>query len=84
MKVPVRGKGAPILAHYGYRGPTHFHKKYHPGMGDFHSRYTDWDLRSPESVEKTCFFFNGTWNGTLHPMSREGWESRSEWKRKRS
>jgi glycosyltransferase involved in cell wall biosynthesis len=66
----------PLLFHAGYRGPTHFYQKWQKTtMGDFHSKYKSWDLRSIESVEKTVSFFNGEWNhpGQIFPASRQGW-----------
>lgn len=67
----------PILAHYGYRGPTHLHKKYFPTIGAHPCRYPTWDYTSPETVKETVWFFNGEWNGEAHKMSREAYlESR--------
>jgi len=74
-------KTAPLLAHYGYRGPTHFYLKY-KSMGAHHKKYTDWKLGSPREVEDTVYFFNGVWNGLMHPLSRQGWLERNRWKRK--
>jgi glycosyltransferase involved in cell wall biosynthesis len=72
----------PLLFHVGYRGPTHFYQKWQKTtMGDFHSRYKSWDLRSVENVEKTVSFFNGQWNNpkeTFTP-SREGWINRKNY-----
>ena len=65
----------PLLAHYGYRGPTHVHKKYLPS-GRFHNRYPKWDFSSPESVLDTVYFFNGVWSSSPYLMSREGWKNR--------
>ncbi len=65
----------PLLAHYGYRGPTHFYKKFKAmGAGNFHSKYKSWDLRSVESVRDTVSFFNGEWNNNPFDMSRDGWK----------
>lgn len=70
-------QNTPLLFHVGYRGPTHFYLKWQKTtMGDFHSKYKSWDLRSPESVEKTVSFFNGQWNGDTFIPSREGWVKR--------
>lgn len=80
-KDPVMNKGrrpdSPLLAHYGYRGPTHFYKKYQ-SMGAHHKRYLNWKLGSVEEVEKTVAFFNGDWNNPRKTieMSREGWASK--------
>ncbi len=65
----------PILAHYGYRGPTHFYEKY-KSCGKRHPRYRDWDLTSLESVKKTVPFFNERWTRYGFPMSRYGWMNR--------
>ena len=64
-----------LLGHYGYRGPTHFFKKYNKAgkKGLRHLRRPDWDLSSPETIENTVSYFNGIWNKHSHPMSREGW-----------
>ncbi len=70
LKRGRKGLQSPLLAHYGYRGPTHFKKKY--GNKKFR-KYPSWDLTSVETVEKTVYYFNGVWNGALHNMSREGW-----------
>lgn len=64
----------PLLAHYGFRGPTHFFKKY--GHLSQHPRYSEWDLTSIESIKKTVYFFNEVWTGHAFPMSREGWMNR--------
>lgn len=74
IKVDSRTEDAPLLAHYGYRGPTHFLHKY-GHMGDRHTRYTTWDLTSKEAVLNTVSFFNGDWNSRTFDMSREGWVS---------
>lgn len=72
-----RGLDAPLLAHYGFRGPTHFYEKFKKmgKTGKPHSKYPSWDLRNPETIAKTVSFFNGEWNGpgSLFPMSRKGW-----------
>lgn len=63
---------APLLAHYGYRGPTYYWKKCQRAGMKRHRKY-GWDLRSREKVEETVYFFNGQWNGNPFPMSREGY-----------
>ena len=80
-KVKTVGKnpGSPLLAHYGYRGPTHFHNKY-KHFGKSHRRHPTWDLTSPETIEETVSFFNGTWNNNTFLMSREGWKQSRGWK----
>lgn len=65
----------PLLAHYGYRGPTHVHLKYSP-KNRFHSRYKSWDFSTPQTVADTVYFFNGQWNSKGFPMTREGWKLR--------
>ncbi len=74
-EVKRRALDAPLLAHYGYRGPTQFYEKFKRlgKTGGFHPKYKKWDLRSVESVSRTVSFFNGHWNGDVFPMSREGW-----------
>lgn len=74
-KLDVRAmhEDAPLLAHYGYRGPTHFYQKY-KGMGDCHSKYRNWRLTSVESVRRTVPWFNGEYVGKIVPVSREGWK----------
>jgi len=68
-----RKVSAPLLLHIGYRGPTHFSKKYKGKWpGNRHPKYP-WDVSTPETVEDTCFFFNGTWNKDLFDASRKGW-----------
>lgn len=63
---------SPLLAHYGFRGPTHFLKKY--GKGGTHRKYRNWDLTDEASVLRTVSFFNGDWNSNPFPISREGWK----------
>ena len=65
----------PLLAHYGYRGPTHFYEKY-KSCGARHPRYAAWDISSLESVKRTVYFFNNTWSQHAFPMSRYGWMNR--------
>jgi glycosyltransferase involved in cell wall biosynthesis len=69
------GDYTPLLAHYGYRGPTHVYKKYSPTMKR-HRKYPTWDFTSPETVKETMYFFNGVWNTGAHPMSRVGYKTR--------
>lgn len=70
LKRGRKGLNSPLLAHYGYRGPIHFKKKY--GNKKFR-KYPSWDLTNEQTVEDTVYFFNGIWNNSLHDMSREGW-----------
>ena len=63
---------SPLLAHYGYRSPRHFWLKY-KHMGDHHKKYKNWKLASPQEVEATVSFFDGSWNGNPFEMSRKGW-----------
>jgi len=72
-----RDTKTPLLAHYGFRGPTHFKLKY-AKMGDKHRRYPSWDLRTKETILATVPMFNGDWNGKAYPMSREGWINRKK------
>ena len=70
LKRGRKGLTSPLLAHYGFRGPVHFKKKY--GNNKFR-KYPSWDLTSVETIEDTVYYFNGVWNGSLFDMSREGW-----------
>lgn len=75
LKRNKKSPNSPLLAHYGYRGPTHFKCKY----GNKHfNKYPSWDLTSVQTIKDTVYFFNGMWNNSLLvPMSRDGWrESR--------
>lgn len=65
---------SPLLAHYGYRGPKHFFKKFHLDKGLKTDKSGTWDLTSIEAIERTVPFFNGGWNGGAHEMSRKGWK----------
>lgn len=69
------GDYTPLLAHYGYRGPTHVYKKYSPTM-THHRKYTSWDFTSPERVKETMYFFNGVWNSEAHLMTRKAYKER--------
>lgn len=68
-------ENSPLVAHYGYRGPTHFHQKYFKGNCRTHSKYTNWYIDSPEAVLETVPFFNGDWNRSkdTFELSRKGW-----------
>lgn len=69
----------PLLAHYGYRGPTHYYEKCYIRQGvRNHSKYPSWDLTSPEAIVKTVAIFNGGWNPQLFYMSRKGYEQRPQ------
>ena len=67
--------GTPLLAHYGYRGPTHIYTKFSKRNKLKLEKYKSWDLSSVESIEKTVYYFNGQWNDPdqIFPMSRDGW-----------
>jgi len=65
-----RRPNSPLLAHYGYRGPTHFYKKYY---GKTWMKYPTWKTFNKEDIEETVYFFNGVWNKELFSMSRDGW-----------
>lgn len=77
VDVDQRDSDAPLLAHYGFRGPTHFKKKYNH-MGERHSRYRDWNITSRDAILTTVPYFNGAWNGKAFPMSRQGWANRKK------
>jgi glycosyltransferase involved in cell wall biosynthesis len=77
-KREISNNYTPLLAHYGYRGPTHVYEKYSQS-GRFHQKYRSWDFASPESVKATVSFFNGEWNSHARPMSREGWLNRKKY-----
>ena len=68
----------PLLAHYGYRGPVHFYKKFAKQGISWHPKYTSWDLTSPESVRKTVSFFNGEWNSHPFRMDRVSYSHRDK------
>lgn len=74
-KEEVTSDYTPLLAHYGYRGPTHVHLKY---KGQKLRRYPSWDFTSPETVADTVYYFNGVWNSNGFPMSRQGWKNRKD------
>jgi glycosyltransferase involved in cell wall biosynthesis len=67
------GDYTPLLAHYGYRGPTHTHVKY--GKKKVR-KYPSWDFTTPARAKATMYFFNGVWNSEAHPMSRHGYKNR--------
>ena len=78
IKDTIKLIDSPLLAHYGYRGPTHFMKKFK------NIRHAKWDTSSVERVEQTVPFFNGLYSSQSHEMSRNGWKkSRSgrQWQR---
>jgi len=77
MDPDVRDGNTPLLAHYGYRGPKHFKKKY-AKMGAAHRKYKSWNLTSEDTILSTVAFFNGEWNRKTFPMSREGWANRKK------
>lgn len=67
---------SPLLAHYGYRGPTHYFKKMEGKYKNKrHRKYPNWDFTSRDSVARTVSFFNGDWNTNPFPLSREGWKA---------
>lgn len=73
VKNSRKSPDSPLIAHYGYRGPTHFYNKY-KHMGNNHTRYKNWKLTNVNEVEATVAFFNGAWNTNPIEMSREGWK----------
>lgn len=65
---------APLLAHWGHRGPSHAYKKYSTGPGSVHRKYR-WKMGSIEECKLTVPFYNGIWNNQKEqfPLSRAGW-----------
>lgn len=77
---------APLLAHWGYRGPKHWFAKYSKGPGSVHSRKHQWKIGSVEECKANVPFFNGIWapnKDTTH-LSRAGWADwiKQKWGRK--
>jgi len=68
---PPGRENSPLLAHYGYRGPTHFYSK--NSGSKRHPKYHSWVFENPASVLKTVSMFNGEWNRKLYSLDREGW-----------
>lgn len=65
---------APLLAHWGYRGPKHWFAKYSAGPGSLHRKHK-WKIGSVEECKAHVPFFNGIWNvkrDQFH-LSRVGW-----------
>ena len=71
LKRGKKGETSPLLGHYGYRGPTHFYQKYNNDKK--WRKYPTWDISTLEKTKETVYYFNGHWNQSLFPMSREGW-----------
>jgi len=75
---------APLLAHWGYRGPKHWYAKYSAGPGSVHRKHK-WKIGSVEECRKNVPFFNGIWapNGDTVPLNREGWARwiKAKWNR---
>jgi glycosyltransferase involved in cell wall biosynthesis len=67
------GREMPLLLHVGYRGPKHFYSKYGGPNKQQHQKYESWNLSTPESIEKTVYFFNGVWNAEAVPATRAAW-----------
>lgn len=67
-------KDAPLLAHWGYRGPTHWLHKYNPTKDPkkLHRKH-HWKIGTVEQVKANVPFFNGVWNRNTFPLNREGW-----------
>ena len=77
VKVTTKYKEAPLLGHYGYRGPMHVYRKFNPeGKKKCMSPNGVWDFSTPATVEATVPFFNGGWNKGCRAMSRGGWKRR--------
>jgi len=66
---------APLLAHWGYRGPSHWFTKYSKGPGSVHRKH-NWKIGSVEECRENVPFFNGIWNvkRDQFPLNREGWK----------
>lgn len=79
LKIYRKEPDSALLAHYGFRGPTHFFNKY-KSMGKHHKKYQNWDLTTIDTVTKTVPYFNGQWNSDVFEMSRGGW---IDWLRRR-
>lgn len=69
----------PLLAHWGYRGPAHWLKKYNPlnDPNKLHSQKHKWPIGSIEQIKKEVPFFNGVWNepNAMFPLNRKGWKN---------
>lgn len=65
---------APLLAHWGYRGPSHWYAKYSKGPGSLHRKHK-WKIGSVEECKQHVSFFNGIWNvkRDQFPLNRDGW-----------
>lgn len=66
---------APLLAHWGYRGPSHWYAKYSTGPGSVHRKHK-WKIGSVQECKDNVPFFNGIWNikRDQFPLHREGWK----------
>lgn len=77
---------APLLAHWGYRGPKHWFAKYSKGPGTTHRKHSEWKMGTIEEVKATIPFFNGVWNGKKDQfvLNRTGWKEwiKTTWDRK--
>ncbi len=72
LKRGKKGETSPLLAHYGYRGPTHFHQRYDHNKK--WNKYPSWSVETLQKTKETIYYFNGHWNRDLFPMSRKGWK----------
>jgi hypothetical protein len=75
---------APLVAHWGYRGPSHWFAKYSKGPGSLHPKHK-WKIGSVEECKANVPFFNGIWapNKDTVPLSRAGWAGwiKQKWNR---
>ena len=61
----------PLLAHYGYRGPTHMCKKH---AGKLIPKYAQWDTSTIETTKATLSMFDAKLvKKYSHPLTRSGW-----------
>lgn len=70
---------APLLAHYGYRGPSHFYHKYNKEKDPNRILSTKhkWHLGSVDIIKQSVPYFNGIWNNVdaCFPLNRQGWKN---------
>lgn len=69
----------PLLAHYGYRGPSHFYHKYNreKNPNKILSEKHKWKLGSVDIIKQSVPYFNGVWNNVeaCFPLNRQGWKN---------
>lgn len=75
---------APLLAHWGYRGPKHWYAKYSHGPGSLHRKHK-WKIGSVQECKEHVLFFNGVWNTKVDqfPLNRAEWTKyiKQKWNR---